>query len=85
MRYRNIIFYAVCLDKFIRTFSADNFAIPYGSTGLGISLSLKGCSMFPYLAIEEQKTILLTFCCIAAVKTEIEPEKIFFVIKYGKN
>ena len=53
-RYIFIAFFLISI------FSAASLDIPYGSIGSGISFSLKGILISPYLAIEEQKTILLT-------------------------
>ena len=72
-------------DKFIKIFSEANFAIPYGSTGSGKSFSFKCYCISPYLAIEEQCTILFTFAEIAALNTETEPLIILEVIVCGEN
>ena len=60
---------ASIVQRDINTFSAASLAIPYGSTGLGSESSVNGGLILPYLAIEEQKTILFTLLLIAAEKT----------------
>ena len=49
------------------------------------SFSLNGTCISPYLAIEEQCTILFTFAEIAALNTETEPLIILEVIVCGEN
>ena len=66
-------------------FSAASLDIPYGSMGSGRSLSLKGILISPYRAMEEQKTILFTLFCMAALNTAVDPATIFRLIRYGEK
>ena len=73
------------LHKLIKIFSAATFDIPYGSIGIVSISSVKGVFCEPYLAIDEQNTILFTLLEMPAEKTATEACKLFFVISWGEN
>tara|TARA_B100000700_G_scaffold289441_1_gene346744 strand:- start:12 stop:176 length:165 start_codon:yes stop_codon:yes gene_type:complete len=47
--------------------------------------SVNGVFCDPYLAIDEQKIILLTLFDIAAENTDEDAKKLFFPISYGEK
>ena len=64
-----------------RSSSKAYLEMPYGSSGCGVSFSVKGGSSAPYTAMEEVNTNVWVWCVMAALSSAMGGEQVVAVVE----